>query len=75
MTKEVPHKACMLMIIVVATFTVAIITVRLYHLFMPPTWCWLDEARIQALDKFFFSGTIGALLTSFLKKSFSTKEE
>jgi hypothetical protein len=73
--KETIHRACMTMISVIGFCITFIIVVRIYHLFMPEDWCWLKDDRVQALDKFFFSGTIGALLTSFLKKSFSTKDD
>ncbi|MFT3676973.1 MAG: hypothetical protein QM781_13850 [Chitinophagaceae bacterium] len=51
---------------VVATLGIAI---RLLHLILPESNKWLTDAQIQGIDKLFFSGAIGGLLTSYFKKS------
>lgn len=56
---------------VVATLGIAI---RLLHLILPESNKWLTEEQIQGIDKLFFSGAIGGLLTSYFKKSNESKE-
>lgn len=51
---------------VVATVGIAI---RLLYLILPEINKWLTDEQIQGIDKLFFSGAIGGLLTSYFKKS------
>lgn len=70
--KEILHKAFLVFIIVISLLITVIVGVRLLHFVMPDTYCWLTAERIQNLDKFFFSGTIGGIVTTFIKKCLST---
>lgn len=45
-----------------------ILLIRVFHFVMPDKWCWLGAVQVQTLDKFLFSGTIGAMIGKYGSK-------
>lgn len=39
-----------------------VLIVRILHFITPLCWHWLDDSQLQTIDKFLFSGIIGALV-------------
>lgn len=73
--KQVLHGAFLLFIRISVYLVALVMIIRMLHFVLPDVCCWLTEARLQNLDKFFFSGTLGGLVTLFIKRSFSVKSE
>lgn len=47
----------------IAFFCICVVfAIRIYHFITPYSWQWLCELQLQVLDKFLFSGVIGALI-------------
>lgn len=47
-----------------------ILLIRVVHFISPTNWQWLDANQVQTLDKFLFSGTIGAMVGKYGSKVF-----
>lgn len=52
------------------TFVCIVFAIRIYHFVTPYSWQWLCEHQLQVLDKFLFSGVIGALIGKNFDKVF-----
>lgn len=52
------------------SFMVVIIVflIRVAHFVMPQSWAWLKAEDLQTIDKFFFSGALGGILSRHLNK-------
>ena len=54
-----------------AFFTICIVfAIRIFHFITPYRWQWLCEHQLQVLDKFLFSGVIGAFVGKNFDKAF-----
>jgi len=67
--KNVTNWLFIFFIITAAVVATVGIAIRLLHLILPESNKWLTDEQIQGIDKLFFSGAIGGLLTSYFKKS------
>ena len=47
---------------------VIVLTVRIIHLVLSPSKQWLSAEQIAEIDRFMFSGTMGGVLTSVVRK-------
>jgi len=45
-----------------------VLFIRIAHLVLPKKWMWLEADDLQSLDKFFFSGTLGGIISKNLNK-------
>ena len=52
----------------------AVLLIRIYHMVAPFKWQWMCEDQLQALDKFLFSGVIGALIGRHFDSAFKQRE-
>ncbi len=60
----------------VASFCMGVVfVVRIAHLVMPECWEWLSPERVREVDRFLFSGTMGAIVGRSLKEAFSPIEQ
>lgn len=64
-SKNTMHKVSIFTIWVLWVIVVFLFIVRAIHYVTPDCWGWLSEPRLQSLDKFLFSGAIGAILGKF----------
>ena len=62
------HWVSQIFIWTVGILAVLVVSSRMIHFFAPCSWKWLTNDQIQTIDKVFFSGTIGGLLTNYFKK-------
>ena len=42
--------------------------VRGWHLIAPEGYCWLNETRVQSIDKILFSASLGGLMGRYLNQ-------
>lgn len=73
--KRVFHWAFVVLLVVAAAVFILVFVVRALHFILPDNTaenaghyphCWLDERQLQSIDKFFFSGALGALISRYL---------
>lgn len=62
------HHYSLLIIRIACYAIVAIILVRLIHFIIPDDWRWLLNEDLQLIDKFLFSGVLGALIGRNINK-------
>ena len=82
--KEVFHWAFLALLVVAALVFILVFVVRALHFILPDNTaenaghgphCWLDERQLQSIDKFFFSGALGALVSRYLGSAFPKRDE
>jgi len=66
------HYITKIALVVVFVVIVIVLLIRVAHFILPLSCKWLDDNQLQTLDKFFFSGAIGSLLTKNMNKMFSS---
>lgn len=80
--KEVVHGVFIWFIRIAAFSFMLVLLVRVLHFILPEAkaessgWWphgWLSETQLQAVDKLFFSGAMGAMISRYLKGVFSEK--
>jgi hypothetical protein len=78
--KQMLHKILMILLFVGACCLYLVIVVRVLHFILPEyqakaPWyqphCWLNDTQLQGIDKFFFSGALGAMVSGYLKEKIS----
>lgn len=69
-TKQTLHSVFLVFIRIAAFAFIALFVIRMGHFMLPETYCWLDEKRIQAIDKSLFSGALGGLVMNYIKQAF-----
>jgi hypothetical protein len=47
---------------------IMVFLIRVSHFVMPQRWAWLKAEDLQTIDKFFFSGALGGILSRHLNK-------
>lgn len=53
----------------------AVILIRILHMVLPSTWCWLTKEQLSNMSDFFFDGGIGGIVVGFLKSSIIDKDK
>lgn len=73
-TKQVLHKLVIVLLWIGAACFYAVLIARVLHFILPEVacdcWtprCWLTPEQLQGIDKFFFSGALGAAIAKYLK--------
>lgn len=69
--KIVIHYITKTALIVIFTVLVTVFLIRIGHFIIPENLRWLSETQLQTLDKFFFSGALGGIMTKHISKLFS----
>jgi hypothetical protein len=54
---------------------ITLFIVRMLHFILPDAYCWLEDSRIQAIDKSLFSGAIGGLIMNHIKQTLPRSKE
>jgi hypothetical protein len=74
--KQRLHNILMVLLSVGAGCFCVVLIVRVLHFILPEyktpvPWyylrCWLTDVQLQGIDKFFFSGALGAMVSGYLK--------
>ncbi len=84
--KQEFHRAFIWLLRVAIVAFLLIFIVRVVHFVLPENciandgklWLphgWLTDSQLQTIDKFFFSGTLGALITKYLGPIMGKKED
>lgn len=68
--KNSMHWISVILIWSLGLFAAAVLSLRILHLVLPNGKQWMTAEQIQTIDKIFFSGTIGGILTSRIKKAY-----
>lgn len=63
--KNVVHNLFVWSIRVIWAVVAFLFVIRSIHFILPESWFWLNSDQIQSLDKFLFSGAVGAMLGKF----------
>ncbi len=50
------------------TLAIFLIIIRMFHFMVPTCWRWLEVEDLQMIDKFLFSGVLGAMIGRHLNK-------
>lgn len=58
---------------IAAVSLAAMFIVRIWHFITPMCWQWLDDTQIQMIDRFLFSGAIGAIVGKYFDEVFDNK--
>lgn len=72
--KQAIHVSFIWLLRVAAILFILVLVVRFLHFILPDTTSksfvhgWLSDPQLQNIDKFFFSGALGALITRHLKQ-------
>ncbi len=72
--QKVLHRVFIVAIQSAAAILGAVLVIRIYHMVMPYSCQWLCDFQLQALDKFLFSGVIGALIGRHFDSAFKVKD-
>ena len=69
--KVVIHYITKIAVIVIFIVLVIVFIIRVAHFIIPEEWHWLTDVQLQTLDKFFFSGALGGIMSKHMGKLFS----
>ena len=66
--KQVIHNIFIWFVRIAGVVFLTLFIIRMLHFMLPTKCCWLDETRLQAIDKFLFSGALGGAKQLFFCK-------
>lgn len=69
--KVVVHYITIIAILIVFLVVLIVFLIRVSHFIIPNNWRWLTDEQIQTVDKFFFSGALGGILTRHVGRLFT----
>ncbi len=69
--KVVIHYITMITILLVFIVVTVVFLIRVSHFIMPDDYKWLTDEQLQSVDKFFFSGALGGIMTRHVGKLFN----
>ena len=67
-TREIVHKIFKIAVWIGFGLISSLFVIRIYHMAIPDRWQWLDNNQLNGIDKFLYSGALGALLGKYTNK-------
>ncbi|MFV8280548.1 hypothetical protein ACNKXS_03335 [Christiangramia marina] len=64
------HRVAIISLYFILGIGITVIFIRVFHIIAPDNWMWLDDLKLQAIDKLLFSGTLGTILGKYGKNLF-----